>query len=98
MIFLLLGGLGGEEGEWEGLEEILSFFGGSQGLLAFIQGLLNAILEFLTGFPGWITGGYGVFGMGRIPGAVGKKRLAGESLLCDELLHLTDNELLGVLA
>lgn len=58
MIFLLLGGMGGEDNEDGGgdLTSILNFFGGSQGLLGFIQGLLDAIAQFLSNFPSWITG------------------------------------------
>lgn len=55
MIFLLLGGMGGDGGEDDG-SSFLNFFGGSTGLLAFIQGLLDAVAQFLGNFPSWITG------------------------------------------
>ncbi len=55
MIFLLLGGTPGGDGEGDG-ESFWNFFGGSTGLLGFIQGLLSAVTEFLAGLPTWITG------------------------------------------
>jgi len=52
MMFLFMNGEGWEgwqSGDW-------SFFGSPDGLLSFLQGLLQAILDFLTNLPTWVTG------------------------------------------
>lgn len=48
------GGNGGEQAFFTFIQE---FFGSADSLLAFLVGLLEAILAFISGLPAWITDG-----------------------------------------